>query len=55
MRSLLYERSRKRDKRTYHKKFPGFLSELMNILEEIDDYLGEKIKEFEYHKKYKRR
>lgn len=55
IRSFMYENSRKRDKKFYIKKESSFFSDFMDILDELDDYIGEKIKEFEYSKKHKRR
>lgn len=55
IRNFMYENSRKRDKKFYIKKESFFFSDLMDMLEDLDDYIGEIMKEFEYSKKHKRR
>ncbi len=55
IRSFMYENSRKKDSRPYYKKEPNFFSDVISVLEEIDDYIDEKIKEFEYSMKHKKR
>lgn len=55
IRNFMYENSRKRDKKFYIKKESSFFSDLMDMLEDLDDYIGEIMKEFEYSKKHKRR